>query len=171
MADETTPSNERIGVLRGLPAVDQSALPTVPGAYQALTSTDQTRLRRVAREHEAEVRQALEQYAARGDEARKDLGSNAPDPKHAAALAARLKNNKTARAKLEALITFLDDDNAVALNDTVLLLEEVRDFAEPNLKRNASISENYSETFEYFQIVGQKISEVLTRKKEKKEEK
>jgi hypothetical protein len=164
MSDDT-PSNDRIGALRSLPAVEEAVLPATPSAYQTLTALDQSKLRRVAKDHEAEVRQALEQFASRGDKVREDLGNNAPDPKRATALALRMKNNKGARAKLEALLSYLNDDNVVVLNDAVILLEDIRDLAEPNLKKNAALANQYSETFEYFQGVGQKISEGMARKK------
>jgi hypothetical protein len=164
MSDET-PSNDRISTLRALPAIEETTLPEAPVKYQALTASDQTKLRKVAKEHEAEVRQALEQLASRGEKVREELGNNAPDPKRAEALAVRLKNNKAARTKLEALISYLDDDNAVVLNDSLILLEDTKELVEPNLKKNAALANHYSEIFDYFQAVGQKISEGIARKK------
>jgi hypothetical protein len=164
MADEA-PSNERAALIRGLSSVDATMLPGAPSAFQPLDATDQSRLRKVAKEHEAELRGALDQIAARGGAIKADLGNNAPNPDRSTALSAKLKANRAAKLKLEALLAYIDDSNAVALNDAVLLLEDVRDLLVPNLKSNAGLGELFSETFDYFDAVGQKISEGIARKK------
>lgn len=162
-------TDDRVANIRGLSPVEVSSLPGVPKQFQPLTADDQRGLRKVAASDEAEVQQALEQVASLGEEVKSDLGKNAPDPKRAAVLVERLKANRAARQKLSLLLSYVEDSNAVALNDAALLLKEVNELLEPNLKKDASLEEKYSEVLEYADLVGQKVSEGRARKRRERE--
>jgi hypothetical protein len=174
MAEKENPTaspDDRVAAIRGLTPIDATMLPATPKPFQALTGDDQGGLRKVAKEDEAEIQQALAQIAGRGAELKNDLGKNAPDPERAAALVERLKANRAARTKLASLLSYVEDSNAVALHDAVLLVNEVKLLLEPNLKRDATLEETYSEVLEYSELVGQKISEGRARKRKEREQK
>ena len=173
MAEKENPTaspDDRVAVIRGLTPLEASTLPAIPKQFQALTSDDQSGLRKVAKEDEAELQQALSQIAGRGAELQNDFGKNAPDPERAAAIAERLKANRAARTKLAALLSYVEDSNAVALHDAALLVNEVNQLLAPNLKKDATLEESYSDVLEYADLVGQKISEGRARKRKEREQ-
>ena len=174
MADETKATisiEEKIARTRTLPIPEPSSIPSAPKGYEPTKPEEQqTRLKRVAREREAELVDALEESAAIGAATAGYLGKFAPSGERAAPIVDELKLTQEALSRAEQLVAYLEERKAILLSDGRTHVDALKREYDHYSERDTELATTFKAMVRYHKSVSAAISEGLAEAKKRKKD-
>lgn len=146
---------------RALPVPNLASVPPPARGYRQTPAKLRLQLRRLDNDLHAELIEALVQCGLRN--LKEDFGRNAPDGSRAALLAERIKAIKEVVAAADLFSEFVHELHNIAINDAVVLLEDVNSLVETHLSRDPGLGRDYSAIRKLFEARAKKISEGLAK--------
>lgn len=162
--------DDKLAINRALDLPDPASIPTPPKGYQPTDPILRSaRLKKVAKNLEAELHDALLECAKLGGKVTELLGEYAPSGDKAAPLAAGLEQVQDALSNAYELVRYLEEKKAILLSDGRAYVELVMREYEHHADRKPGLTTKFKETAQFSRAIGEAIREGRTEAKKRRE--
>jgi hypothetical protein len=160
--------DDKIANNRTLVITKPESIPAPDPRYQPTESDKRaSRLKKVAKNLEAELIDALDECVKLGPEVKVLLGEYAPDGEKAAPISADLAMVRAALSRVYELAAYLEEKKMILLSDGRAYIDAIKREYDHHADRKSGLASTFRETVQFSKAIGDAISDGIAEAKKK----